>query len=53
MLQLGASPTDFVVLKVDIDGGPEIEIVTAIAKRPELSRLVDVLFLSIITMRLP
>mmetsp|Transcript_24518 Transcript_24518/g.55263 ORF Transcript_24518/g.55263 Transcript_24518/m.55263 type:complete len:235 (+) Transcript_24518:818-1522(+) len=35
---------DFVVVKIDIDGGPELEIVEAIAARPELSRLVDELF---------
>jgi len=39
-----AKPSDFVVLKVDIDGGPELEIVEALARRPELSRLVDELF---------
>ena len=46
-----ARPSDFVVVKVDIDGAgefgakaPELEIVEAIAARPELSRLVDELF---------
>jgi len=45
MLPLVASPSDFIVVKVDIDGGPEMEIVHAIAARPELSSLIDVLFL--------
>ena len=39
-----ARPEDFVALKVDIDGGPEIPIVRAIAERPELARLVDEVF---------
>ena len=37
-------PEDFVVLKVDIDGGPEVEIVEEIARRPELAARVDELF---------
>ena len=43
---LGATvtPDDFVVVKVDIDGGPEVEIVRAIAHTPWLARLVDELF---------
>lgn len=32
---------DFVVLKIDIDGGPELQIVEAIANRPELAAVVD------------
>lgn len=44
MLPLVAKPGDFVVIKLDIDGGPEMEIACAIAARPELSSLVDVLF---------
>lgn len=39
-----ARPADFVVLKVDIDGGPELRLVRAIAERPELAALVDELF---------
>merc|ERR1712032_96000 len=44
MLPLAASPSDFVVVKIDIDGGPEMEIVHAIASRPEISKLIDELF---------
>ena len=44
LLQATAMPDDFVVVKVDIDGGPELEIVEAIAQRPELAELVDELF---------
>ena len=44
LLPLAAKESDFVVLKVDIDGGPEMEIVQAIAARPELYRLVDEMF---------
>ena len=44
MLPLAAKESDFVVLKVDIDQGPEMEIVEAIAARPELSKLVDEMF---------
>ena len=39
-----ATEDDFVILKVDIDGGSELEVVEAIANRPELSRLVDEIF---------
>ena len=39
-----ARPEDFVVLKVDVDGGPELAIVEAIASRPELAALVDEIF---------
>ena len=39
-----ARPEDFVALKVDIDGGPELAIVEAIAAQPELSALVDEVF---------
>ena len=45
MLPFAAKPEDFVVVKVDIDGGPEVQIVEAIAQHPELSSLVDELFL--------
>ena len=44
LLAESAKPEDFVVLKVDIDGGPELNIVEAIAERPELAQLVDELF---------
>lgn len=43
-LNATAQPDDFVVLKVDVDGGPELEIVRAVAERPELARLVDEIF---------
>ena len=35
---------DFVAVKVDIDGGPEMEIVRKIADTPELAELIDELF---------
>ena len=38
------TPQDFVVVKVDIDGGPELPIVRAIADHPELAQLVDELY---------
>ena len=44
LLLATASVEDFVVVKVDIDGGPELAIVEAIAERPELARLVDELY---------
>lgn len=44
VLLASASVNDFVVVKVDIDGGPELEIVEAIARRPELYQLVDELY---------
>merc|ERR1712194_99870 len=44
MLQNTAAPEDFVVVKLDIDDGPEMEIIWAIAARPELSALIDELF---------
>jgi len=45
-LKASATPSDFVVVKVDIDGNPALEkrIVQAIAHQPELSSLVDELF---------
>ena len=39
-----ARPEDFVALKVDIDGGPEIDLVRRIAEEPELYERVDELF---------
>ena len=39
-----ATPADFVAIKVDIDHGPEIEIVRSIARTPALASLVDELF---------
>merc|ERR1712166_1192325 len=44
LLPLAAKESDFVVLKVDIDGGPEMEIVHAIAAREELYSLVDEIY---------
>lgn len=35
---------DYVVVKVDIEGGPELNIVESIAHIPELSQLVDELY---------
>jgi hypothetical protein len=43
-LRATARPEDFVVLKVDVDGGPELPIVEEIAARPELAALVDEIF---------
>ena len=39
-----ARPADFVVVKLDIDGGPERQIATALAEIPELLELVDEFF---------
>jgi hypothetical protein len=44
MFPLTAKPEDLVVLKVDIDGGPELQIVETIANRPDLSVLVDEMY---------
>ena len=44
MLPLAAKELDFVVLMVDIDHGPEMKIVEAIAARPVWSTLVDEMF---------
>lgn len=44
ILNASATPDDFVVVKVDIDHGPEMQVVHALAKVPELTRLVDELF---------
>ena len=43
-LRQTARPEDYVVVKLDIDGGPEQQIVQAIARIPELRGLVDELF---------
>lgn len=43
-LSVVAKPEDFVVLKVDIDGGPELAIVEAIAASSSLASLVDEIF---------
>ena len=44
VLNATATTDDFVVVKVDIDNGPELQVVHAIAKVPELGALVDELF---------
>ncbi|CAE7661313.1 unnamed protein product [Symbiodinium microadriaticum] len=44
MLPYAAKPEDFVVVKMDIDGGPELAIMEALARYPELSSLVDEIF---------
>ena len=44
LLLASASVKDFVVVKVDIDGGPELEILETIAQRPELFQLVDEIY---------
>lgn len=41
VLRSVARPEDFVAMKVDIDGGPEIELVERIAQEPALYELVD------------
>lgn len=43
-LKATAKPEDFVALKVDIDGGPELAIVEAIADSAELAALIDEIF---------
>ena len=44
LLKSTVSVDDYVVLKVDIDHGPELQIVESIAHIPELSELVDELY---------
>lgn len=44
VLNATARPSDFVVVKVDIDNGPELQVVHALAELPELTALVDELF---------
>ncbi|CAE7242686.1 unnamed protein product [Symbiodinium natans] len=44
MLPYAAKPEDFVVVKLDIDGGPELSIMEALIRYPELSSLVDEIF---------
>lgn len=44
VLRTVTKPEDFVVLKVDIDGGPELELVQRIAADPELYTRVDELY---------
>ncbi|CAE7271106.1 unnamed protein product [Symbiodinium natans] len=44
LLPIAAKVEDYVVVKVDIDGGPELQIMEAIARQPELSSLVDEIF---------
>ena len=44
LLRATARPEDFVAIKVDIDGGPELFIVNSINERPELRELVDEIF---------
>ncbi|CAE7509959.1 unnamed protein product [Symbiodinium natans] len=44
MLPYAAKPEDFVVVKLDIDGGPELAIMEALIRFPELSSLVDEIF---------
>lgn len=44
VLPHAATKEDFVSVKLDIDGGPELEIAYGIASRPELAELVDELF---------
>lgn len=41
-----ASVDDFVVVKVDIDGGTELEIAETIAQRPEFFQTIDDFFLN-------
>ena len=44
MFPLAVRPEDFVVLKIDIDEGTEMQIVHVIANCPELADLVDEIF---------
>ena len=39
-----ARPDDFVVVKLDVDGGPERQIATELAEIPDLGALVDDFF---------
>ena len=41
LLNLIATPEDFVAMKVDVDGGPEVEIMETLANTPALAELVD------------
>ena len=45
MFLLDVSPEDFVVLKIDIDGGLEIQILLEITNYPKVSELVDYIFI--------
>ena len=47
MLYTLTRPDDFVVVKVDMDGGPEQQVVRAISEVPELASRVDELFFEI------
>ncbi|CAL1129397.1 unnamed protein product [Cladocopium goreaui] len=44
LLKSAVTVDDYVVVKVDIEGGPELNIVESIAHIPELSELVDELY---------
>ena len=44
LLKSSVTADDYVVVKVDIDGGPELAIVESIAHLPELSDLVDEMY---------
>ncbi|CAE7509975.1 unnamed protein product [Symbiodinium natans] len=44
MLPIAAKPEDFVVVKLDLREGPELAIMEALARHPELSSLVDEIF---------
>eukprot|EP00439_Symbiodinium_sp_Y106_P087391 s8_g49.t1 len=45
MLPYAAKPDDYVVVKLDVRSGPELAIMEALARHPELSALVDEVFL--------
>ena len=44
MLPFTAKESDLVVLKIDIDNGPELQIVETIANRPDLYVLIDEMY---------
>ena len=44
LLKSAVTVDDYVVVKVDIEGGPELKIVESIAHIPELSELVDEMY---------
>ncbi len=44
LLEGNFTEEDTIVLKVDIDNGPELQIVEAIASRPDLAAIIDELF---------
>ena len=44
MLPLTVKEDDFVAIKLDIDGGPEMQIAFGLINRPEIAALVDEIY---------